>query len=94
MVVVKLGNAAVVPDTAACHETRVLGSAGLYRSESTIGLRTQPFIVGGGDDSLRAGIRAEDFCRMFASRDIDRRRKPVGDHRTWSGDGYGGHLVG
>ena len=31
---------------------------------------------------------------MFESCDIDRCRQSVGDHRTWSGDGYGGHLVG
>src|ERR1700722_7407924 len=64
------------------------------RRKASIGLRRQPLIVGCRDDSFGAGTGGEDFCRMFASRDIDRRRQPVGDQRTWSGDRYGAHLVG
>src|ERR1700742_1114298 len=69
-------------------------ATGLYRGELTVGLGPQPFIVGCGDDSLGARICGKNFCRMFAPRDIDRRRQPVGNHCTWGGDGYCGHLVG
>ena len=56
------------------NQTMRRSAARSYRSECTVALGTQPFIVGSGDDSSGAGIRGEDFSRVFASCNVDRRR--------------------